>query len=234
MTCIPQAYPLSLQAFDNSYLILTFSKPVKYTAKAVGGDSRSVIKLSVSGPADDYALNYSLPYWPEDSYQQRVFIQFQVNQYLNGSEKLYLYIDTTYVTDTNGHQILKSNATAQYLPLIVDLAAQENYIDAADRVKVEWMGRAVAIAMAFSVVFSLFVSVVSKGTMDMTWSFVSSVQILNLIPLMTLNYTPMFHVFFQYLGIANLNFSLLSDTFISVFNLQGGLQNDGPLNSNFG
>ena len=82
------------------------------------------------------------------------------------------------------------------MPLVVGLVAQENYIDAEDRLKVEWMGRAVAISVAFTVAFSLFTSLVSKGTMDLTWSFVSSVQILNLIPLMTLNYTPMFHVFF--------------------------------------
>jgi len=40
VTCIPQAYPQSLQAFENSYLILTFSKPVKYSATALGGDVR--------------------------------------------------------------------------------------------------------------------------------------------------------------------------------------------------
>lgn len=118
-----------------------------------------------------------------------------VDQYLNGSEKLYLYIDTTYVTDTNGYQILKANATSQYLPLIVGLKAQENYIEAEDRVKVEWMGRAVGISLAFTVAFSLFACLATKSG-KMEWSFVSSVQILNLMPLMTLNYTPMIHVFF--------------------------------------
>lgn len=98
---------------------------MKYTADEIGGDVTDLIKLSISGGSvtDSYDFTYSIPYWAPNSYQQHVFIKFQINQFLNGSELLYLYIDNIYVTDANGYQLLKRNSTSkqEYLPMNLSL-----------------------------------------------------------------------------------------------------------------
>ena len=83
-----------------------------------------LILLSISeGNKTDFDFTYRVPFWEPNQFQQQVFIEFAVNQRVTGRESIYLYLDSVYISDAQGYQLLKRNATSkqEFLPLIADL-----------------------------------------------------------------------------------------------------------------
>ena len=77
LTCLPQPYPAKITNYNNNYLILEFSQPVKYSPSSI--DPNKLITLSVSGDEKLYDFTYKIPYWEPNTYQKDVFIEFKIN-----------------------------------------------------------------------------------------------------------------------------------------------------------
>ena len=68
---------MRIRNYNNKYLILEFSQPVKYSPSSV--DPNKLITLSVSGDEPSYDFSYKVPFWEPNTYQKDVFIEFSIN-----------------------------------------------------------------------------------------------------------------------------------------------------------
>jgi len=66
LTCLPQPYPAKITNYNNNYLILEFSQPVKYSPSSI--DPNKLITLSVSGDEKEYDFSYKVPFWEPNAY----------------------------------------------------------------------------------------------------------------------------------------------------------------------
>jgi hypothetical protein len=115
-TCTPQPFPTKLTNYGNQYLILEFSRPVKFTG--VKGIT-DVMEVSISGSKAPYAFGWSAPYYSPNTFQQKVFIQLTLKTILTGKEAVFVYLNNIYFSDAVGYPLLARNSTSkfEYLPL---------------------------------------------------------------------------------------------------------------------
>ncbi len=75
----------------------------------------------------------------------------------------------------------------------------------------------IAIACVFFI--NLVLALTTELSLDYLWPFINTIQIINLLPLMNMSLTPIFHTYFTYLNLVNLSFMNLHSLFREVFNL---------------
>ncbi len=86
------------------------------------------------------------------------------------------------------------------------------------------------VALGVNAVFAFL----SSGSMELMWSFLNVVQIMNYIPLINIKFPNTVTYLFSYLKIANTDIQYFEAWFQSVFNLNSDtFKNDNPMNKNF-
>jgi hypothetical protein len=65
-------------------------------------------------------LKYKVPYWLPGEFQRTVFIELSISDKIKGDEDYYVYIDHVYISDRQGYNLIKRNATSkkEYIPLV--------------------------------------------------------------------------------------------------------------------
>lgn len=86
------------------------------------------------------------------------------------------------------------------------------------------------VALGVNAVFAFL----SSGSMELMWSFLNVVQIMNYIPLINIKFPNTVTYLFSYLKIANTDIQYFEAWFQSVFNLNSNtFKDDNPVNKNF-
>lgn len=100
---------------------MQFSSPVKY----FGEDLTKIISISISGSNTPYDFSWKVPYWESNQYAKDVFIELTIPSILNGDEKIFVYLDNLYISDSRGYQLLARNSSSksEFLPLSATLTA---------------------------------------------------------------------------------------------------------------
>lgn len=171
--CLPQPYPMKITNYDNNYLIIEFSNPVKYSQATL----KEIFSVSVGGNINqNYEISWEIPFWESGQYQQNVFIELNIFNTLDGSEILYLYINSVFITDRQGYQLLSRNSTSneQYLPMRVQLA-NKDYISARDKFLIQSFGNSVLISMLITIGVNAAISILSVGSMELMYTFLNVV-----------------------------------------------------------
>ncbi len=98
---------------------MQFSTAVKFSGTSI----ENIFKISISGSREEYDFTWEVPYWESNQYAKDVFIELFINSILTGEEKIYLYIDNLFVSDSREYQLLARNSTSrtEFLPLAADL-----------------------------------------------------------------------------------------------------------------
>jgi len=75
----------------------------------------------------------------------------------------------------------------------------------------------------------------SKTSLELFWIFLNTLQIIDFVPLLNLKMPTTMLLTFKYFSFTNQEFDIFKDTFMFLFNIQGGgiFEPDGPLNQNF-
>eukprot|EP00347_Sterkiella_histriomuscorum_P009708 403340186 len=231
LTCTPQPFPKSVTNYNNQYLILRFSSPVKYS----GQELTSILTVSISGKNEPYDYSWSAPYWESNQYAKDVFIQLSINSILDGDEKIYIYIDNIYVSDSRGYQLLARNSTSklEFLPLSANLNSQD-YLSASERAIIQGAGTSIIISLMITLAFNALIMFLSSGSMEILWTFLNVLQIINYIPNLKLYFPTSMTMMFSYLSIANSDIQIIADIFSYVFNLNDDtFPDDYALHGNF-
>ena len=84
---------------------------------------------------------------------------------------------------------------------------------------IETAGTGMVISLLIAVGVNLLVSILSSGSMEIMWSFLNVVQIMNYIPILSLNFPNILTLMFSYLKIANSDIALFEKGFRYLFNL---------------
>jgi hypothetical protein len=86
------------------------------------------------------------------------------------------------------------------------------------------------VALGVNAVFAFL----SSGSMELMWSFLNVVQIMNYIPLINIKFPNTVTYLFSYLKIANTDIQYFEGWFQSVFNLNSNtFKDDSPVSKNF-
>ncbi|CDW83830.1 UNKNOWN [Stylonychia lemnae] len=161
MKCIAQPYPMQISNYNNRYLIMRFSSPVKYFGDTID----NIITLSISGPNEPYSFSWRAPYWESNTYAKDVFLELDIPQILNGDEKIFLYISNVFISDSRGYQLLARNSSSrsEFLPLSTDLLAQD-YLSPSEKAIIEGTGTGILISLLTALAFNALIMFLSSGT----------------------------------------------------------------------
>ena len=80
---------------------------------------------------------------------------------------------------------------------------ERDYISASDRLLIGNAGNSVIISMLITVGVNSIISILSSGSMELIYAFLNVVQIINYIPIMSLQFPSIMYLMFGYLSIAN-------------------------------
>jgi hypothetical protein len=78
-----------------------------------------------------------------------------------------------------------------------------SYIDPAEAAAIAGAGNTVLFGLLIAVGFNLVISLLSTGSLEIMWTFLNVVQILNYVPALSLNYPQNIISMFGFLSIAN-------------------------------
>ena len=122
-------------------------------------------------------MQYKVPYWSPGEYQRSVFIELSISDKIIGDEEFYVYIDHVHISDRNGYNLIKRNATSkrEYIPLVVKAEKQEKFFDPIIKEKLDYIGRALAISILAIVGINFAFSFFGSGKSDLLWGFLSVV-----------------------------------------------------------
>ena len=90
------------------------------------------------------------------------------------------------------------------------------------------------ISMLVTVGVNAILTLLSSGSMELMWSFLNVVQVMNYIPILSLNIPNIVSMLFDYLKIANSDVTLFQQWFFYLFNLrEDTFVGDHAINENF-
>lgn len=99
---------------------------------------------------------------------------------------------------------------------------------------IESAGSSMVISMLVALGVNAVFAFLSSGSMELMWSFLNVVQIMNYIPLINIKFPNTVIYLFSYLKIANTDIQYFEAWFQSVFNLNSNtFKDDRPVNKNF-
>lgn len=68
-----------------------------------GADLSQIMTVSINGNNGPYDYTWTAPYWTQSSPSKNVFILLNIMTSLLGNEQIFVYLNTLYFYDTNGH-----------------------------------------------------------------------------------------------------------------------------------
>jgi hypothetical protein len=108
---------------------------------------------------------------------------------LTGKEAVFIYLNNIYFTDAIGYPLLARNATSKFEFLPLSQAMKPfSYIDPAEAAAIAGAGNSVLFGLLIAVAFNLIISLLSTGSLEIMWTFLNVVQVLNYVPALSLFY----------------------------------------------